>query len=176
MDGETLDLNQDNWTGSQNHNWGSKHTDEYAWGQVCGFDNAADSFLELGTARVHIGPLKTPWFTPLTLLHEGQTFMWRTLRQALKNRGRYHPFSWEFSAENEEIILDGTIHCEPSDVVCLTYRNPPGGHKFCLNSKVSQCSLTLRNRATGAETHLHTRNRAAFEILYPTPAGLPVRV
>lgn len=36
VDGEQIEI--DGWVGSQNHNWGSKHTDEYAWGQVAGFD------------------------------------------------------------------------------------------------------------------------------------------
>jgi hypothetical protein len=43
--------------GSQNHNWGSRHTDHYAWGQVAGFDDDPDAFLELSTARVRVGPL-----------------------------------------------------------------------------------------------------------------------
>ena len=33
------------WIGSQNHNWGRKHTDSYAWGQVAGFDDAPQTFL-----------------------------------------------------------------------------------------------------------------------------------
>ncbi|MBD3852380.1 MAG: hypothetical protein IFK93_13825, partial [Acidobacteria bacterium] len=37
----------DGWMGSQNHNWGQRHTDHYAWGQVVGFDEAPDAFLEL---------------------------------------------------------------------------------------------------------------------------------
>ncbi len=45
-----------NWQGSENHNWGSKHTDEYAWGQVAGFDNNEEAFLECITARIKIGP------------------------------------------------------------------------------------------------------------------------
>ena len=37
VDGKKIEVQ--NWVGSQNHNWGSKHTDLYAWGQVAGFDN-----------------------------------------------------------------------------------------------------------------------------------------
>jgi len=50
----------DGWRGSQNHNWGSRHTDRYAWGQVAGFDNAPDAFLECCTAQVKIGPVWSP--------------------------------------------------------------------------------------------------------------------
>jgi len=36
IDGKKINISQ--WQGSLNHNWGRKHTDAYAWGQVCGFD------------------------------------------------------------------------------------------------------------------------------------------
>ena len=32
VNGESITVDQ--WVGSQNHNWGAKHTDQYAWGQV----------------------------------------------------------------------------------------------------------------------------------------------
>src|SRR5208337_3105725 len=35
VNGNRIDIR--NWRGSQNHNWGSRHTDNYAWGQVAGF-------------------------------------------------------------------------------------------------------------------------------------------
>ena len=35
------------WVGSQHHNWGSRHTDRCAYGQVAGLDDAPDSFLEV---------------------------------------------------------------------------------------------------------------------------------
>ena len=59
----------DNWVGSQNHNWGSKHTDYYAFGQVAGFDQAPQSFLEIVSAQVKIGPVWTPTLTFLVLRH-----------------------------------------------------------------------------------------------------------
>ncbi len=68
VNGETIEII--NWVGSQNHNWGSKHTDHYAWGQVCGFDNEPDAFLELATARIKIGPLFTPFMMPLVLRYK----------------------------------------------------------------------------------------------------------
>src|SRR5581483_5393765 len=56
--GTTVDIA--GWVGSQNHNWGSRHTDSYAFGQVSEFDNAPDSFLELVTARTKAGPVRLP--------------------------------------------------------------------------------------------------------------------
>ena len=66
------DIDIDNWVGSQNHNWGSKHTDKYAWGQVAGFDDEPDAFLEIATARVKLGPIWTPWMTVMVLRIDGE--------------------------------------------------------------------------------------------------------
>ena len=52
VDGEKVDIA--GWIGSQNHNWGSRHTDRYAWGQVAGFDEQPDAFLECSTARLRM--------------------------------------------------------------------------------------------------------------------------
>ena len=69
IDGARLAI--DGWRGSQNHNWGSRHTDRYAWGQVAGFDGDEDAFLECSTARVRVGPVWTPWLTLLVLRSRG---------------------------------------------------------------------------------------------------------
>src|SRR4029079_18327575 len=44
VDGVPVEV--DGWVGSQNHNWGERHTDLYAWAQVAGFDDAPNAFLE----------------------------------------------------------------------------------------------------------------------------------
>ena len=154
----------DGWTGSQNHNWGSKHTDEYAWGQVAGFDGAERSFLELATARVHVGPLRSPWLTPIVLRHEGREFRFDSLTTAVRADARYAPFEWSFASRAEGHHLEGTIRADASDFVGLAYDNPPGGRKVCLNSKVASCALRLVT-AEGRVVELASRHRAAFEIL-----------
>ena len=55
----------DGWTGSVNHNWGRRHTPAYAFGQVCGFDEAPDSSLEIVTAHAAVGPISLPAATPV---------------------------------------------------------------------------------------------------------------
>src|SRR5260370_16216296 len=96
VNGETIDVAD--WVGSQNHNWGSKHTDRYAWGQVCGFDDAPDSFLEVATARIKVGPLWTPAMTPMVLRHHGEELQLNTLGHALRARGEFRFFEWRFSS------------------------------------------------------------------------------
>lgn len=157
------DIEIKDWRGSQNHNWGSKHTDHYAWGQVSGFDNAPDSFLEIATARLKVGPIWIPAITPVVMRHRGREFR---LNQILRAFGRasFGYFHWEFQARSGQISLQGRITARADDFVCLRYYNPPGGSKFCLNSKIARCELKVQMEGAAAET-LVSRSGAAFEIL-----------
>jgi len=160
VNGKTIKIQK--WPGSQNHNWGSKHTDHYAWGQVSGFDNSKDTFLELATARLKIGPLWTPAITPVVLLHKGREYKLNELVKCFR-RANFGYFYWDFHASSPEISIKGRITAERKDFVCLRYYNPPGGSKFCLNTKIAACDLEIQT-ANGRES-LHSKNRAAFEIL-----------
>ena len=61
--------------------------------------------------------------------------------------------------------IAATISAPHEAFVGLKYHNPPGGIKFCVNSKVASCTLRLTDRRAGTSEVLETRNRAAFEIL-----------
>lgn len=163
------------WIGSQNHNWGTRHTDLYAWGQVAGFDNYPESFLEVATARLRMGPVWTPPITPLVLRHRQKEYAFTGLVQAIRARGRFDYFVWEFGTRLAEVEVTGTISVLRSAFVGLTYYDPPGGIKHCLNSKIAGCTLQLRDKATGATETLVTTHRAAFEILTDDqPHGVPI--
>jgi len=162
------------WVGSQNHNWGSKHTDRYAWGQVAGFDEAPDAFLECSTAQLKLGPLWTPRMSPVLLRLGGETLAWNSLGRAVRARGRYAPYDWRIETSGPSGELTVAISAAPSDFVALRYDNPPGGAKICLNSKIARCELTLRR---GATTTVLRSSRAAFEILDDAaPPGVEPRV
>ena len=161
VDGEPIAV--DDWVGSQNHNWGSRHTDRYAWGQVAGFDEQPDAFLECSTARLRLGPVWTPWMSPVVLRLRGETLAWNGLPRAIRARGRYEPYDWRIETSGGDAgALSLRIWAEPADFVALRYDNPPGGAKICLNSKLARCELTLRR---GGQTIELRSSRAAFEIL-----------
>ncbi|TGK34655.1 hypothetical protein EHQ12_09930 [Leptospira gomenensis] len=159
-----MNVSISDWTGSHNHNWGSKHTDRYAWGQVAGFDGEPDSFLELATANLKIGPFWTPSITPIVLRFRGKDYK---LNHPLKSFGRakYGYFDWSFSASSEEIQLEGRIRAKRDDFACLRYRNPPGGWKYCLNSKIADAELSLKRKEDISFLKLFSSGKAAFEIL-----------
>ncbi|RMF25673.1 MAG: hypothetical protein D6760_00420 [Deltaproteobacteria bacterium] len=161
VDGERYEVRD--WVGSQNHNWGNRHTDFYAWGQVAGFDGAGDAFLEVASGRLKVGPLWTPMMTLVVLrTAEGE---WRcdSVRGALRAKARVRYFDWSFEARAGDVRLRGRISAERGDFVGLRYFNPPGGVKHCLNSKIADCRLEVTGG--GGSRILECRQRAAFEIL-----------
>lgn len=162
------------WVGSENHNWGSKHTDTYAWGQVAGFDNAPDAFLEAATAKLKVGPLWTPPLTVVVLRVGAEEYRLNTLARSLQAKGQWRYFDWNFSAAHKEVRITGRMHAQRGDFVGLNYYNPPGGSHTCLNSKVAACEITLQRKGR-PDLKLHTAHRAAFEILTDEKThGVPV--
>jgi hypothetical protein len=155
----------DDWLGSRNHNWGTRHTDRYAWGQVAGFDNSSGSFLELATAQLRIGPLWSPAFTLIVLRHRGVEYRLNGLAQSLRARGEFDESSWRFSSKTSRVAIEGEIDAPREAFVELEYLNPPGGIKRCLNTKIASSRVRLRDLERGVDEVLETRHRAAFEIL-----------
>jgi hypothetical protein len=140
------------WRGSRNHNWGSRHTDSYA-------------FLEVATARIKIGRWLTPAATLMVLRLGDREYRLNTLRQAYRATARIEDFEWAFASETRDVALRGRIAADREAFVGLCYANPPGGNKHCLNSKIAACELHVTDKASGITEVLNTRNRAAFELL-----------
>ncbi len=165
----------DDWPGSQNHNWGARHTDRYAWGQVAGFDDHPDSFLEVVTAQLRLGPVWSPPFTPLVLRHQGREYQATGLWRAVRARGAFDYFDWQFRTRTAEAEIEGRITAPREAFLGLRYDNPPGGAKQCLNTKIARCTLQLTDRRRGVTETLASANRAAFEILTDdTRHGVPI--
>jgi hypothetical protein len=166
----------DGWLGSQNHNWGSKHTDRYAFGQVAGFDDAPGSFLEVATASNRIGPVSTPLLTFMVLRHRGKEHSLVSLWRGIRATGRYQYFTWEFASQSATARVRGRIEAPDEAFVGLAYANPPGGTKHCLNTKIARCELEVTDRVTGVRDSLRAEHRALFEILTDDRAhGIPIR-
>lgn len=161
VDGTTLVIAD--WVGSQNHNWGSRHTDRYAWGQVAGFDEDPTAFLECSTARLRIGPVWTPWLSPLVLRADDSEFRLTSPLTAVRARGRYELGRWRIESSNRDARVIVHMTAPAEDFVALDYDNPPGGIKRCMNSKIARCEVIVHRPGRPPLT-LHS-TRAAFEIL-----------
>ena len=162
VDGEVHTISD--WVGSQNHNWGRRHTDRYAWAQVAGFDGVPDSFLECSTAQIKLGPLWSPRFTLVVLRIQGEEYALNTLGRAALAEGRWTYFDWQLRTRQSGVEISAHIWAPRAGFVGLRYDNPPGGVKTCLNTKLASVDLVLR-RSGRPELHLRSECRAAFEIL-----------
>jgi hypothetical protein len=155
IDGEQIRIN--GWQGSQ-------HTDSYAWGQVAGFDNAPEAFLECSTARLRLGGMPMPPMTVVVLRLDGRQFTLNTPAQALRARGRFDFFEWRLRTSAGGVRISAHLHAPAPAFVALRYDNPPGGSKVCLNTGLAACTVVLEQPGKPART-LVTTQRAAFEIL-----------
>jgi hypothetical protein len=160
--GETHGL-QD-WPGCQSHNWGSQHTDLYAWGQVSGFDDDPDTYLECASARLKVGGIPLPVLTPVVLRVGGEDHLLNQPRSWLRNRGRFDHFEWYVESRGRDLRVSAHFSAPRDQFAVLGYRNPPGGVKTCLNSKLARCELTIQRAGSPPETSV-SAHRAAFEIL-----------
>jgi hypothetical protein len=163
------EITVDGWMGSQNHNWGSKHTDRYAWGQVASFEEEPEAFLELTTARVKVGSFWLPWMTLIVLRLGSEEYALNGILQSIRAKGKFgygkgKVSSWDFESKVKEVYIKGSITAPSSSFVGLRYFNPPGGQKICLNTKIACCEVYLE-RPGSSPRRLYTENRAAFEIL-----------
>ena len=170
----TFDI--DAWQGSQAHNWGSQHTDRYAWGQVAGFDGAPDAFFEASTVRLLLSRrprLWSPWLTVAVLRTKARTLSFVSPLVAARATASFELGRWSFVTRQGEVELEATLRANDESFVGLTYRNPPGGTKICHNTKLARCDLRIGE--PGRSTYL-TSDRAAFEILDDTSLGISVVV
>jgi hypothetical protein len=167
----TLDV--DGWLGSQNHNWGTRHTDRYAWGQVVGFDEDPSAFLECSTARIEMGPLASPWFTFVVVRLGHEELVVNDLVRAARAQVGLEGFTWTFDTRRKDLVVRGRIEAPARRFVGLRYANPSGPDKFCLNTKLARCTLEVHRRDHPSVV-LETRDRAAFELLGDDPRGVPV--
>ncbi|MCU0681619.1 MAG: hypothetical protein MUF34_05075 [Polyangiaceae bacterium] len=163
------------WPGSQNHNWGPRHTDRYAWGQVVGFAGAEDAFLECSTAQLRLGRYWTPPLTVAVLRLGDVTHSFTGLRRSLASRGQIEETTWSFEARRDGVTLQARLEAPPSRFVGLTYDDPPGGTRLCLNCKLASCELALA-RPGRPRLHLQTANRAALELVGHEVPGVVVAV
>jgi hypothetical protein len=163
---DDVSLQLDGWTGSVNHNWGRRHTPAYAFGQVCGFDGAPRSSLEVVTAHAAVGPISLPAATLLVLRHDGREVAVRSVLATRHTRGEYRPFSWSFGARVDDVTVDGEITAQAREVIGLTYTDTDGESKYCYNSALATCRIRMSDSAFG-DIELVADRRAMFEILMP---------
>jgi len=175
VDGRSLDVT--GWRGSQNHNWGEKHTDQYAWAQCNTFPDCPDTYMEMMSARLRVGPVWTPYLSFLALQVRGERILFNSPRSLLKARVRFPArFEWHLDLDNGTYRAACKVAGRQETFAGLRYRNPPGGEHACLNSKISSAEIALFREGRTVET-LRSDFTTAFELLTDeTDHGVPLLV
>ncbi len=76
-------------------------------GRSPGFDSHPDSFLEVATARLKVGPFWTPNMTPLVLRHRGEEIALSSLVQSVRADASFDYFTWRFRTETDRLSVEG---------------------------------------------------------------------
>jgi len=100
----------------------------------------------------------------LVLRMEDREIRLNSVMQALRAHGHFDFSSWRIESGNSGTHVSIHIHAPKSAFVGLTYDNPPGGAKTCLNTKLATCELVMQEPGRPKRT-LIAKHRAAFEIL-----------
>lgn len=138
----------DDWRGMQGHNWGSRHTELYAWGHVNQWEGDEELVFEGATGRVKLGPLLAPPLTVLCARVRGVRYDFNSPLALLRARGAIETRRWTFAAKSSHATLSGELWADTADLVGLSYENPDGSMTFCLNSKIARgrVRLSIRGR------------------------------
>lgn len=144
------------WPGMQGHNWGRRHTEEYAWAHCALLDDAGQAvgYFEGLSGRVGVGPLLTPPLSAAAVMLDGELTRFTQLHRMVLHRSRFRPVQWELDMRNAAgDSLQGRIEATPASCAGLHYENPGGEMTYCLNSKLAGMELLL-TRAGHRAKHL----------------------
>lgn len=145
VDGRTYPI--DNAPGCQQHLWGRKHAETWAWAHCNAFENEPDAVFEGLAARTRVGPIRTPPITMIYLRCDGVEYRFNTLWNAMTTRNRFGQNEWRFIAGNRTTRLRGVARGDFGCFLQVGYVDPDGNRTFCINSELANLELVLEKRA-----------------------------
>jgi len=160
VDGERWDV--EGWRGMQGHNWGRGHAEHYAWCHANLWEEDDSFILEGMSARVRVGPMRTPLLTLISVRHRGVAYDFNRPLDLVRATGDIGLRRFAFSASNSRARIEGELEAGTDDFVGLYYPNPEGPMTYCLNSKLARARL--RFEAKGSAPIALTTRAAALEI------------
>ncbi len=164
VDGTPWDLS--GWRGMLGHNWGKRHSPEYAWAHANVWTDMdgrpMDLVFEGVSARVAVGPLRTPRLSLMAVRFSGVDYLFHSPEALLLSPSDVSTRRWSFRASSPFATVFGEFRAETRDMVGLHYENPAAPVTYCLNSKLATGELTLTRR--GRASVMFRTNAAALEI------------
>ncbi|MGH2750496.1 MAG: tocopherol cyclase family protein [Actinomycetota bacterium] len=152
LDGEELDFERVR--GTQGHRWGRAHSQSWAWAHCDSFEGHPDAIFEGVAARARLAGLPVPTMTMTYLRYDGRDIEFNSLKNTLRAKSRYEMPAWAFSAHNDEFKIVGAARALPERMVQVTYEDPDGSRRFCVNSEIADMGIELFRREQGRWRHI----------------------
>jgi len=165
-DGPSSRWEVESWPAMQGRNWGSGHSDSYAWAH-CNLwrePEGRELVFEGFSGKVRLArAIYTPLTTIVAIRYRGVRYETRSVSEILRTKGRIEGHRrWSFRGEQAGATFEGTFSLREEDTVGLYYPNPDGAMTYCLNSKLADASLRFTPR--GRSPLVLTSESAALEI------------
>lgn len=162
--GRTVEL--DRWPGMVGHNWGREHAERWIWLHGIAFDDAEDTWLDLGAARVRIGGRLSPWLLTGAIASGGERVRVGGLRRALRPVVRESALALELACGELQVAA----RAPRSQTVVWRYADPDGSEHHVANCSATALELDWRGRRSV------TRYGGVYELgMREHDHGLPVQ-
>lgn len=148
VDGERWPI--EDWPGMQGHNWGSRHTDTYAWAHGNAWSGTdGPAWFEAVAARLRVGPVRAPWMILAAVHVDGEIVRFDAPRVMASRTIRVDTHSLRFRLERPDASLVGEIVASAHHMAGLAYENPDRSVVNCLNSKLAVGRLVFQRAGRG---------------------------
>jgi len=155
------------WIGSRNHNWGTEHAFQYAYGNCNYFPDTPNVLFDGFSAKLRVGLLKTPFLTSAIIRENNKDYPFNSLALMFLTKTIVKFPRWEIFLQNKtekaHIIQEG----EPDDFVGLSYYHPDEKISYCYNTKWAKTTIHLKNK-NGEEKRFRS-DFGELEFLYTKP-------
>ncbi len=174
VDGERIVL--EDWPGMVGHNWGAEHAEGWVWihGATVG-DDGSRGYVDLGAARVRLGPLTTPWVVNGEIVHRGERMRVGGLGRQLKTRVDAEPTRCEFTLGGDKLVARGSISAPREHFVAWVYADPVGPEHHCLNCSIADLQVDV-SRQGHRDLRISVEGGASYELgTRRTDHGVPLQ-
>ncbi|KAJ5072495.1 hypothetical protein M0811_01510 [Anaeramoeba ignava] len=170
----------DGFEGSQSHGWGNSYTPGQVWGQVMGFEQNSQTFLEIISTSVTVSCVTKKVFL-LVMGHNNKVIRLNSLFRG--NHAESHSgfvgdsFKWEFHTESNRSSFRGVVTAEKNSFLAISSLDPKGGYIHHLISENASCDLIITNKKTQHKEKLTVSKRFSIEITVDDVVdGIPIFV